>query len=193
MEDTEVDAPACGDACQLVAFAVGEDRCGGISPGSTEVHVVREEHHAAVGACVIHPVVLAAGSGVVSRPAEDGVGHAAEPTVEIDDLLESSVEGGSRFTEVFIVGHDRRDIVGLAVVLVEEEPAIEFGVIAEVGDTRAGHAVGLRSLEAVAVLAGRVIDKFVFVELSVSAVVKLRIEEDVTVARHLQQASTGQP
>ena len=136
--------------------------------------------------------MLATRPGVVSRSAQDSVGHAPEPTVDINNILEPSIKGGSRIAEMLIVGHDRRKVIGFPVVFIEEEPAIKFGIVTSIRDARSDHAVGLWTFKTVAVLTCWIINKFVLVELTIATLVKLRIKEDVTIASHLQQPAASQ-
>ena len=136
--------------------------------------------------------MLATRPGVVSRSAQDSVGHTSEPTVNIDDILKPSIKGGSRISKMLIVGDDWRKIVGFPVVLVEKEPAIKFWIVTSIRDARSGHTVRLWTLETVAVLTCRIINEFILVELPITTIVKLRIKEDVTVASHLQESAAGQ-
>ena len=70
-------------------IGVGGDRAG---RAEREVHVVWQEHHAAIWAHVKLGVVLAIGAVVVSSAREDAERHASQPVVDVHVVLDAGVE-----------------------------------------------------------------------------------------------------
>jgi hypothetical protein len=54
-------------------------------------------------------------------------------------------------TEFLVVGDDGREVVGIAIVLFQEEPTVFLLVVAEVADGHANYLIRLRNLEAVGI------------------------------------------
>ena len=184
----EVDSLAGGVSGQPGTLRVGEDRTG---RAEGEVHIVGQEHHAPVRVGVVHAVVLAVGTRIVARSREDGVGHAAQPSIDVHHLLEPVLEGRSALAEFLVVGDDGPEVVGLPIVFLQEEPAVLFLVVAEVAHRGARHPIGIRALVAVRVrVVGRV-EQLVLVEVAVRTILELGVEQHVIVARHLQDGGTG--
>ena len=92
VEVPEVEPAACGRLSEGGALGIGCDAAG-FTEG--EIHVVRQEDDAAIGSGIVDSVVLVAGRCVVACSGEDGVGHPAEPCIEVDDRWKSGFEGGS--------------------------------------------------------------------------------------------------
>ena len=175
----------CGQVKQACEVARGAVERGIYRSAEVEIHVPEKGQGAPVAGSEINHEVVRIVEGVGVHHSEERLkGDGPQPSVHIHETLRLLLQGGTAEGQRFGQGHEGFVTAGGAVVFWEEEPSIDLGIIAQVGDVHTRYFVRLGAFDrfsAAGDRGGGVINELQFEFVAVRSVFKLGVQKHVAV------------